>query len=246
MNWVILLFLLTTFTTSSLPCMTESAARSGEITEADIVVFREYFSKTKKPYRAISKQEGYGYEYTNHVDLSNKFFDAVLNAFDGCFSYAREQMLNEAKVIDRLADVIKELGFDLETLAIEMWHTHELPWETRTLLQRAAEMGKPNVIQTLHRAGAKIDAQSKRGKTALHLAAKNGHVPTCKLLLDLKASINVKAQYNWTPLHSAAKAGKKDVCILLLAAGADRNAGGRGGYDTPENLAWGEAIEAFK
>jgi len=247
------IFLLFTITTSPLLCMTDEKTPNIEkqITHEDMIMFRGYFYDTIRPYQAIPNLREY-HKYTDLVQLSNAFHDAMLQAFDACFAYARKQMLNEEKVIACLADdVIKKFGFDLEIHAYEMSPGKERTTETRTLLHHAAETGRLNIIRTLCLAGAKIDAQSHRKRTPLHFAAENGHVATCKLLLDLKAPIDGKDRYEQTPLHYAAKADHQQVCETLIAAGANRKAqdwcgGGIGQRGYPEDYATGETLEAFK
>jgi len=68
----------------------------------------------------------------------------------------------------------------------------------KTLLQRYASRGHTRAVQTLLKAGAKVNMAAKNrdganAETALHLASKNGHTSTVSALLAHGAHANKEA-----------------------------------------------------
>lgn len=77
--------------------------------------------------------------------------------------------------------------------------------------------------------GARVDARTAEGRTALQDAAKRGHAGVARVLLDGGADVNAVDGMGRTALHEAAKRGHEAVVRLLLERGADVNAvDGRG------------------
>jgi ankyrin repeat protein len=93
----------------------------------------------------------------------------------------------------------------------------------QTPLMFAAAFGSRDAVRALVDSGADINATSKSGLTALHLAWRDESV--VRLLLDHGANVNAKSQLGFTPLIVAASAtGTAGVVTLLLNKGADVNA----------------------
>jgi ankyrin repeat protein len=89
----------------------------------------------------------------------------------------------------------------------------------------------PEVVHTLVRAGADVNAKADNGLTALLKAALEGSVDTVKALIEEKADTNAKANppNDITPVMAAVAAsvkipGRGEVIKLLAEAGADLNA----------------------
>lgn len=86
-----------------------------------------------------------------------------------------------------------------------------------------------------------INALSKDGWSALHLAAYFGHLEVAKFLISSGADLNLtsksKLSYGNTALHSAVATGKKAIVELLLEKGADANALQNPGAITPLHIA---------
>ena len=70
-------------------------------------------------------------------------------------------------------------------------------------------------------AKADVVGLTKRGETALHLAAESGHAETAKMLLDAKLDGNLQDENGWTALHQAAQNGHPRVVKVLLDAKVD-------------------------
>jgi ankyrin repeat protein len=73
-------------------------------------------------------------------------------------------------------------------------------------------------LELILRSGAKVNAQTVTGKTALHLAPATG--PQRGFLLEHGANPNIGDELGMTPLHLAAKYGGTEVCEELCRHGA--------------------------
>jgi len=91
---------------------------------------------------------------------------------------------------------------------------------TPLMAARSAE-----VVWVLVAKGARINARSKRGETALAAAAGRGDDDSVKLLLSKGAEVNAADYRGYTPLMHAAQYDRDalDVVRLLLAYGANAN-----------------------
>jgi len=93
----------------------------------------------------------------------------------------------------------------------------------QTPLMFAVAFGSSDAVRALVDSGADINAKSRAGVTALHLAWRDESVT--RLLLDHGANVNAKTALEFTPLIVAAAAnGTAGVVTLLLDKGADVNA----------------------
>ena len=100
--------------------------------------------------------------------------------------------------------------------------------EELVYLCRGDRGGNPDEVSRLLKAGANIDHQDKKGKTALHRAAKAGFVKTIQVLLEHGAKVDVPDGNGETPMFDATRstikntANRKQALKLLLKAGANR------------------------
>jgi hypothetical protein len=98
----------------------------------------------------------------------------------------------------------------------------------RPVLVEAAKLGYHDIVRTLLDKGARPNARSEDGSTALLGAAAAGHVETVKALLAGGADVNAPRERGLdkgtTPLIAAAFEGKAEVVKVLLEKGADVNA----------------------
>lgn len=81
------------------------------------------------------------------------------------------------------------------------------------------------IIRILLNAGALVDAQDRRGRTALHWAADDLSIPAIKLLLEAQASTDIKDKKGFTAVDlarqsdswaDAKKTNDKKACIIQL------------------------------
>ena len=84
--------------------------------------------------------------------------------------------------------------------------------------------------------GAAVDAATKKGWTALMVAAYHGREAMAKLLLDEGAAVDAVDKDGWTALIIAARNGLAAVATLLLDKGA---AVDKVDYEWGENGKWG-------
>ena len=83
---------------------------------------------------------------------------------------------------------------------------------------KAAEAGATKDVESLLRAGVRVDCKTSSQATALHLASKAGHVSTISALLSKGAPLHYKDSAGWNPFHCAAAADKPEAIAALVAA----------------------------
>ncbi len=97
-------------------------------------------------------------------------------------------------------------------------------------LAYAAFNGHHDVVDYLLKHGAKVDAKSENGSTAIFYAARFGHVSVVKLLLEHKADLDILNENGETVVDGAMKGGNTEIEALL------REAGGRSGKSVEVDL----------
>ena len=90
-----------------------------------------------------------------------------------------------------------------------------------------ASEGQTHRLMILLDMGAKVNAKTRSGETALMLASRNGHINTVRFLIEKGADVNTKSKWG-TALHYAAGCGivgneRTDLVKVLLKNGADVN-----------------------
>jgi ankyrin repeat protein len=102
-------------------------------------------------------------------------------------------------------------------------------WDNATLLHDAVGQKHRDIAAYLLDKGADVNAVTKDGLTALHMAAQNGDIVIIKLLLEpeRKATINPVDSKGWTPLDRAVKWGHPNAVEFLRQHGAHE---GRSGH----------------
>lgn len=93
-----------------------------------------------------------------------------------------------------------------------------------TALHFAASRGRANVIPSLVRMGADVNAVDNKGHTPMSLAAADGHIQFIERLSSLGANPNIGSQVGNLALHRAASSGATKTCKLLIKIGTDPNA----------------------
>lgn len=96
----------------------------------------------------------------------------------------------------------------------------------RLPLEYGAAAGEVDLVKTLIKAGAKVDADWRGcdGRTMLHAAVQGGRHETVSVLLraGAKSGINVSCdREKWTALHYASYSGHETIVEILMFAGAD-------------------------
>jgi len=97
-------------------------------------------------------------------------------------------------------------------------------------LAYAAFNGHHDVVDYLLKHGAKVDAKTENGSTAIFYAARFGHVSVVKLLLEHKADLDILNENGETVVDGAMKGGNTEIEALL------REAGGRSGKSVEVDL----------
>lgn len=85
-----------------------------------------------------------------------------------------------------------------------------------TPLILAASAGKENVVKTLLKEGADVNAQTVEGHSALQYAASKNWKSIVVELLKNQANVNILDKRNATPLHRAASKGNIAIVELFL------------------------------
>ncbi|KAL8745436.1 MAG: hypothetical protein Q9190_002418 [Brigantiaea leucoxantha] len=92
-------------------------------------------------------------------------------------------------------------------------------------LHQAAIYGRDEIVKILLEGGAKVAAQDRFGRTALHEAVFHRHESTVSLLLHARSDVRIPDDIRgWTPLHEAAFQGNEYMAFLLMEANPDLEA----------------------
>lgn len=95
------------------------------------------------------------------------------------------------------------------------------PSHTLTNSPILAAASNPPILEILIERGAKLDAVTSSGQTALHRAIMLGNAKSAQLLLQANAPVDVVDNMKATPLHEAARVNFPEVTAQLLKRGAD-------------------------
>lgn len=85
----------------------------------------------------------------------------------------------------------------------------------------------PKVVETLLKAGADPNVQSREGFSGLMMAAAQGQKDICELLVSGGADVNLKENKGATALDIAKAGGHSPIAELLRSAGASESGAGR-------------------
>ncbi|XP_047223942.1 ankyrin repeat domain-containing protein 45 isoform X2 [Girardinichthys multiradiatus] len=101
-------------------------------------------------------------------------------------------------------------------------HEHDLFGKVdemgRNALLTASMLGKSSIVRELVKHGAKVDGQTVRGYTSLHLAACWGHLDTVRTLLELGADTQAKTFRGERPVDLARRYSQADCTDCLTQA----------------------------
>ncbi len=93
----------------------------------------------------------------------------------------------------------------------------------QTPLQGAAHSGNVRIASLLLAAGARVNARTETGRTALHFAVADDRLDMIRLLIAKGADVHARDAQGANPLDEAAYRGFADAAALLLAQGAPLN-----------------------
>jgi uncharacterized protein len=110
------------------------------------------------------------------------------------------------------------------TLAAEREDVNAVGPDGTTPLHWAVRADDLQKVESLIRAGAKVNASDRYGITPLNLAAVNGNAQVTRKLLEAGANPNAVDSTGETVLMTAARTGTAEVLKLLLDRGANVNA----------------------
>lgn len=118
--------------------------------------------------------------------------------------------------------VILDPGFVLEQRSDEDFQTKTLIELDSTPLIIVTRLNFPDLIVTLLKMGADVNAADATQTTSLHQAATLGSLECVNALLeDVKINVNCADKHGITPLYEAVHRGYTSIVELLLAKGAD-------------------------
>jgi len=100
-----------------------------------------------------------------------------------------------------------------------------LPYEAKlgwTRLHAAVDLGVIELVEkALQKANDSVDARSRDGRTALHLAAVNGKTALVEMLIKAKANPNIKDKKDQIAIQIAAQNDEPEIVRLLIADKSD-------------------------
>ncbi|KAF8260976.1 hypothetical protein EI94DRAFT_1810940 [Lactarius quietus] len=102
-------------------------------------------------------------------------------------------------------------------------YAHAISGPGGTALHSASDKGHVEVVRSLLKCGANVDARGSLGRSSLHYASRNGHIDVVHCLLDHGADPNFQDDDHWTPLSLTAQSGELESIRVLLEHNADPN-----------------------
>ncbi|XP_014284779.1 poly [ADP-ribose] polymerase tankyrase isoform X1 [Halyomorpha halys] len=93
----------------------------------------------------------------------------------------------------------------IETLVRKGAHLNEKNKDMLTPLHIATDMGHHDVMDTLLRLGAKVNALDALGQTALHRCAREDNIQACRILLSYSVDTTIVSLQGYTALQVAAE-----------------------------------------
>ncbi len=88
-------------------------------------------------------------------------------------------------------------------------------------LIEASKNDDPAKVQQLLKAGANVDSQDLRGRTALLVAVADNHIEVARLLIEAGANVNKQDRILDSPLLLAGAEGTLEILNLILKANPD-------------------------
>jgi hypothetical protein len=123
---------------------------------------------------------------------------------------ARSVFINQRPLLNQLA-----ASGEVELVTLLVQHGADVNAISRSNdlspLMQAVAAGNPQTVESILKAGAKIDLQNSGGETALMQAAQQGNAPMVQLLISRGAAVNIRSREGKTALGLA-----KDATVLQL------------------------------
>ncbi|KAH9073526.1 hypothetical protein EDB83DRAFT_2549922 [Lactarius deliciosus] len=165
-----------------------------------------------------------GMEYL--FDPDRPYFSAWLKLYHVVHSSWVDDL--KSKMLPRAAPLYyaAQCGFHqiIERLALKYpQYTNAICGRTGTALHSASVEGHVEVVRSLLKFGADVDARGIRGQSPLQLASYGGHLNVVRCLLDHGADAEFRGDIRMTPLFSAATFGTLDIVRVLLEHNVDVN-----------------------
>ena len=122
-------------------------------------------------------------------------------------------------VLAYAVDEVKQGNTKTEIVAENKQHS-----ELKAFFKAVRKNDLEKVEEMLKKFPGFVSEYSKKGYTALHIAAYRGYHDMVKLLLKHGADVNAKSNdKNRTPLHSSTSKNKAEVTSILLENGEDKS-----------------------
>ena len=160
------------------------------------------------------------------MKLKTQILMALL-ALSSTSLYAQNAVKQICSIIDRGDDAVAVGKILKNNPSTDIDATGHCGYET--LLMRAADKGRTNILKTLIKAGAEVSfAMADDGRTALTYAVNKGNAKITEILIKAGAEVNIEEDDLeilgiTTPLMDAAASGNNEIVKLLLDAGAKIN-----------------------
>ncbi|KAH9028687.1 hypothetical protein EDB85DRAFT_2147778 [Lactarius pseudohatsudake] len=118
----------------------------------------------------------------------------------------------------------------VERLALKYpQYTNAISGRTGTALHSASVEGQVEVVRSLLKYGADVDARGVVGQSPLQLASHRGHLNVVRCLLDHGADAEFRSDVRMTPLAYAASLGTLEIVRVLLEHNVDVNSQDKAG-----------------
>lgn len=156
----------------------------------------------------------------NEFKFANAFSSSQWTAYKNLLSIEKYQNNNQA-----LSDALWRSGLSgaIEILFKNAIDINAKSFIGATLLMKAAETPKLDLVKLLCHHGAEINAVNNFGNTALIKAAQKKHFHIAKYLVEKGADVNAANSNQDTPLLISLRNGCAPVANLLIETGANIN-----------------------
>ncbi|MBG91173.1 MAG: hypothetical protein CL521_05090 [Actinobacteria bacterium] len=125
-----------------------------------------------------------------------------------------------AFIVDAVAERMKAAN---QWIEVQKMSPQDLLFEIANGVKKADHIKE--VLSVLIGNGADVNAEDKRGETALNKAVIKGQIKIVRALVNAGVDVKYKDKDGWTALHDVVSTtGDKEMAVLLIESGADVNA----------------------